>query len=232
MLRIITDFDGPIVDVSERYYRVYQYCLEKTRYPGQITCLLSKEEFWQLKRQQVSEKRIGEMSGLDEDQARKFAALRRQTVHTLPYLVHDRPVAGAIETLELIQKKLRFDLVVMTMRRVVELDHALNRYDLGRFFPSDRRYCLSNSYVKTTDVKDKPLLMARALKELPPAAQTWMVGDTEADIAAAKSQNIKVIGVLSGIRDRSRLEIYEPDYIVNNLASAVDLIAGSIRAIG
>jgi phosphoglycolate phosphatase-like HAD superfamily hydrolase len=205
--------------------------VERTRYPGQITCVLSKEEFWRLKRQQVSEKRIGEMSGLDEDQARKFAGLRRQTVHTLPYLVHDRPVAGAIETLEMIQK-LRFDLVVMTMRRVVELEHAFNRYDLGRFFAADRRYCLGNHYVKTTDVKDKPLLMARAFKELPPAADTWMVGDTEADIAAARSQNIKVIGVLSGIRDRSRLEIYEPDYIVANLAEAVDVIAGSLRAIG
>jgi phosphoglycolate phosphatase-like HAD superfamily hydrolase len=231
MLRLITDFDGPIVDVSERYYRVYQYCLEKIRYAGQITYTLPKAEFWQLKREQVSEKRIGEMSGLDEDQARKFAHLRRQTVHTLPYLVHDHPVVGAIETLEKI-KHLRFDLVVMTMRRVVELDHALSRHDLGRFFPSDRRYCLSNHYVKTTDIKDKPLLMAKAMKELSPAADTWMVGDTEADIAAAKSQNIKIIGVLSGIRNRPRLESYEPDYIVNNLGEAVDLIAGSIRAIG
>ncbi len=42
----------------------------------------------------ISPNLSGEMSGLDEDQARKFAHLRRQTVHTLPYLVHDRPVVG------------------------------------------------------------------------------------------------------------------------------------------
>jgi len=30
MLRLITDFDGPIMDVSERYYQVYQYCLQQT----------------------------------------------------------------------------------------------------------------------------------------------------------------------------------------------------------
>ncbi|MFM6283034.1 MAG: HAD family hydrolase, partial [Dolichospermum sp.] len=41
MLRLITDFDGPIMDVSERYYRVYQLCLEKTRYPGQTITELS-----------------------------------------------------------------------------------------------------------------------------------------------------------------------------------------------
>ena len=50
MLRLITDFDGPIMDVSERYYRVYQLCLEKTRYPEQTIIELSKAEFWHLKR--------------------------------------------------------------------------------------------------------------------------------------------------------------------------------------
>lgn len=56
MLRLITDFDGPIIDVSERYYKVYEYCLEKTRYPDQSVQQLSKEEFWQLKRSRVPEK--------------------------------------------------------------------------------------------------------------------------------------------------------------------------------
>ena len=31
MKRIIVDFDGPISDVSERYYQVYLLCLEKNR---------------------------------------------------------------------------------------------------------------------------------------------------------------------------------------------------------
>jgi phosphoglycolate phosphatase-like HAD superfamily hydrolase len=112
----------------------------------------------------------------------------------------------------------------MTMRRVDELTEALQRCDLEQFFPPNRRYCLGNDYIKTTDVKDKPLLMAKAIVELPPVETVWMVGDTEADIAAAKSQNIKVIGVLSGIRDRATLESYEPDAIVENLVEAVDLI--------
>ena len=44
MLRLITDFDGPIIDVSERYYRVYQFCLEKTLRPNQALQELSKAE--------------------------------------------------------------------------------------------------------------------------------------------------------------------------------------------
>lgn len=223
MLRIITDFDGPIMDVSERYYRVYQFCLAEARDTHQTVNQLSKEEFWRLKRAQVPERQIGVMSGLYEDQARQFAQLRRQTVHTLPYLVYDKPTPGAIAALTRIQQA-GIHLVVMTMRRTRELNAALEQYELGRFFPPECRYCLSNQYVKTQDIEDKPLLMQQALKELTPAAQTWMVGDTEADIAAAKIHGIPVIAVLSGIRDQDRLAQYQPDQIVSDLDEAVDRI--------
>jgi phosphoglycolate phosphatase-like HAD superfamily hydrolase len=222
MLRLITDFDGPIMDVSERYYRVYQLGLEQVGRPGQPLRQLTKGEFWDLKRAQVPERHIGRLSGLDDVQAEAFARYRRETVHTLPFLKYDRPVPGAIATLERIQD-LGIDLVVMTMRRVRELDDALERYNLDRFFSSDRRYCLSNDYVKTTDVQDKPRLMARALTELSPATH-WMIGDTEADLAAAQQHHINAIAVLSGIRNRDRLAAHHPHFIVDNLAAAVDLV--------
>ena len=228
MLRLITDFDGPIMDVSHRYYYVYQYCLEQIKHPHQTIHQLSKQEFWELKRSRVPEKKIGLKSGLDASQAEDFARLRKQTVHNLPYLVHDTVIPSAIAALETVQK-LGFDLAVMTMRKEKELDAAFAKYDdLAKFFPPECRYCLPNDYVKTADVKDKPLLMARALKELPNVSDVWMVGDTEADIVAAKTHNIKVIGVLSGIRDRHQLELYEPDFITDNLQQAVNQITSLI----
>ena len=222
MIRVITDFDGPIMDVSERYYRVYRYCLTSTRRPNQSIQPFTKAEFWALKRSQVPEAEIGRRSGLDDEQAQAFAKTRKATVHTMPYLRYDSLVPGAMQTLEKAQA-LGFDLTVMTMRRVRELDEALLRCGLGPFFPADRRYCLGNTYQKTGDTKDKPLLMERAMAELP-NIPTWMVGDTEADIAAARNQNIPVIGVLSGIRDRDRLNHYKPDWIANNFAEALDII--------
>lgn len=226
MLRLITDFDGPIIDVSERYYQVYQECLDSSRAPNQAVKQLSKEEFWQLKRSRVPEKQIGMRSGLDETQAQAFAQLRRQTVHTPPYFEYDSLAPGAVAALEKVQQA-GVDLAVMTMRRVRELDYAFERHNLGRFFPKDRCYCLSNDYVKTRDIDDKPLLMERALVELPPASDTWMVGDTEADIITAKKHGVKVIGVLSGIRDRASLEVYQPNWIVKDLSEAVDLLLNS-----
>jgi phosphoglycolate phosphatase-like HAD superfamily hydrolase len=229
MLRLITDFDGPIMDVSERYYRTYLFCLSEIGRPDQSVQVLSKAEFWRLKRSQVPEREIGQISGLDQSQTQAFAQLRRQTVHTLPYLVYDLPTPGAIATLEQAQQA-GVELVVMTMRRVRELNDAFDRFDLSRFFPPDRRYCLSNDYVKTTDVKDKPLLMERALAELPAAADTWMVGDTEADIAAAKTHGIKVIGVLCGIRDQIQLMQYQPDVVADDLGDAIAMILKATQA--
>ena len=226
MLRIITDFDGPIMDVSERYYRVYEFCLEKTRYPEQLVRLLSLSEFWQMKRDCIPETEIGKISGLDENQALAFSKLRKQTVHTQPYFEYDTPVVGAIDTLTKIQK-LGIDVAVMTMRRVRELDFALAKCDLGKFFPENRRYCLSNDYIKTRDIEDKPLLMKRAISELPTAVDTWMVGDTEADIAAAQKHGIKVIAVECGIRSKAQLELYQPDLIVRDFSAAVDVVLNS-----
>jgi phosphoglycolate phosphatase-like HAD superfamily hydrolase len=223
MLRLFTDFDGPIVDVSERYYRVYQFCLEKTRRSNQTVRELSKVEFWQQKRSRVPEKQIALNSGLDEAQAIEFAQLRRQTVHTEPYFQYDTLVPGAVDALLKVQEA-GIDVAVMTMRRVWELDYAFQKFDLNRFFPENRCYCLSNDYVKTRDIDDKPLLMARALQELPPATDSWMVGDTEADITAGKKHGIKAIAIDSGIRDRAQLKLYQPDLIVKDLSVAVDLI--------
>lgn len=211
------------MDVSERYYQVYQLCLWKVRRPGQPLTQLTKTEFWRLKRSQVPERQIGRMSGLSEDQTIEFAQLRRQMVHTLPFLVYDRPVPGAIETLERVHTK-GIELVTMTMRRTQELEYAFSRYRLGQYFQRDRRYCLSNDYPKTNDVEDKTQLMGQALAELPPAVTTWMVGDTEADILSAKQHGIPVIAVLSGIRDRTQLTQHQPDWIVNNLAEATEVI--------
>lgn len=223
MLRLITDFDGPIIDVSERYYRVYQFCLEKTRRPNQAVRELGKEEFWQLKRERIPEKQIALDSGLDEVQAQEFASLRRKTVHTESYFEYDTLAPGAVEALLKIQQA-GIDLAVMTMRRVKELDYAFKKHDLARFFPENRCYCLSNDYVKTRDIDDKPLLMERALVELPPVADTWMVGDTEADIIAAKTHAIKVMAVECGIRTRTQLKLHNPDLILADLSAAVDLV--------
>jgi phosphoglycolate phosphatase-like HAD superfamily hydrolase len=224
-MRIITDFDGPIMDLSDRYYHVYQLCLDKVKQPNQPIDILSKAKFWAYKRAQISEQQVGIESGLTATQAEEFKQLRDRHAHQIQYLELDRVVPGSIAALARIQAS-SSELVVMTLRRTCELMPAFERYNLGQFFKSHHRYCLPDDYQKNGDVRAKTQLMDRSISELVVDENTWMVGDTEADIIAAQTHNIKVIGVLSGIRDRDRLAQYQPDKIVANLAAAVDFIIG------
>ncbi|PZV12638.1 MAG: haloacid dehalogenase [Pseudanabaena sp.] len=222
--RIFTDFDGPIMDVSERYYQVYLYCLDKIKKPEQIVKTLSKSEFWELKRSQVPEKEIANLSGFDEEkQCIAFAHLRRATVHTNPYFDYDRLIDSAIPALQKAQQS-GIDLAVMTMRRRRELEPVLDQYNLRRFFPSDRIFCLDDDYVKTVDTQDKPKLMKTAQANLPKVEQQWMIGDTEADIIAAQTYQVPAIAVLSGIRNQNQLEKYKPSQIFPNLLASITTI--------
>ncbi|WP_310480992.1 HAD family hydrolase [Chamaesiphon sp. VAR_48_metabat_403] len=222
-MRIITDFDGPIMDLSDRYYHVYQLCLETVKQPNQPITIFSKAKFWAYKQAQIPELQLGIESGLTATQAQAFKEMRDLHAHQLQYLSLDLVVPGSIAALAKIQAS-GSDLLVMTLRRTCELEPAFQQYNLDRFFPSHHRYCLPNDYIKHGDVQAKTQLMTNALAALKPDPDTWMIGDTEADIIAAQTYNIPVIGVLSGIRDRDRLERYQPDKIVANLADAVDFI--------
>jgi phosphoglycolate phosphatase-like HAD superfamily hydrolase len=222
-MRIITDFDGPIMDLSDRYYHVYQLCLERVKQPHQSIRILTKDEFWAYKRARVPEQQVGIESGLTATQAEIFKQMRDRHAHQLQYLSLDRVVPEAISALEQIQSS-GIELLVMTLRRTCELDAAFTQSNLARFFPPHCRYCLADDREKQDDIHAKTQLMAQALTELNPEPNTWMIGDTEADIIAAQTYHIKVIGVLSGIRDRDQLVQYQPDSIVSNLAAAVKLI--------
>jgi phosphoglycolate phosphatase-like HAD superfamily hydrolase len=222
-MRIITDFDGPIMDLADRYYHVYQLCLAQVRQPDQSIKILTKAEFWANKRAKVSEQQVGIASGLTPDQSEIFKQIRDRTAHQLQYLSLDRVIPGSIAALEQIQAA-GVELIVMTLRRTCELNAAFDQSGLDRFFPLDRRYCLKDDDHKQGDIQAKTQLMARAMAELKPEPNTWMIGDTETDVIAAQTHGIKVIGVLSGIRDRDRLVQYQPDLIVADLAAAVNYI--------
>ncbi len=225
--RLFTDFDGPLMDVSERYYQVYLYCLDKIRHSYQKVVSLTKAEFWALKRAYVSEREIAFRSGLTEKgQPEAFAELRSAVIHTEQFFPFDRLHDWAIPALTK-AKSAGIELGIMTMRRQSELIPVLEKYALRRFFPEHLCFCLRDDYVKTYDTQDKPRLMLEAIARLPMPERQWIVGDTEADIIAGKRFNVKTIAVLSGIRDRARLAVHQPDMILPDLMSAVEYILSS-----
>ncbi|WP_414552542.1 HAD family hydrolase [Anabaena sp. CCY 0017] len=226
MLRIFTDFSGPLIDISDRHYHVYKYCVSKCKKSDQLVKFLSKEDFWQLKKARVNQEKIAILSGLQQDQAELFMEQYKKNINNFHYMAYDKPIIGVEEALKT-AKKANIDLVLITMRRVKELEFAFNSYNLKQlkqFFPEHQIYCVSDDYIKTHDIEDKPLLLEKALAELTPVSDTWMIGDTEADIIAAKRYNLKSVAVLSGSRNYTQLDIYKPYIIVNDILEAINFI--------
>lgn len=224
MVRLISDFDGVIVDLSERYYQVYLWRLAEVRSPDQLVKPLSKPDFWQLKQKNASQTEIALQSGLEESQIPLFKQLRDDHAHRIENMMHDCPISSAIAALQLAQT-LNWEILTVTMRRTSELAAAFRLYpELDQYFPSDRRFTIPDNAERNKDIDQKPQLLAQTLAQLDPHHNTWMVGDTEADIRAAQAHHIPVIAVLSGIRDRQTLEQHQPNFIVQNLLEAVQLI--------
>ncbi|OKH13792.1 HAD family hydrolase [[Limnothrix rosea] IAM M-220] len=223
-MRLISDFDGVIIDLSERYYHVYRWSLAQIAAPEQPITPLTKAEFWQLKRTQTPRPEIGLKSGLTEAQIPKFIELRNDHAHALENMVHDKIIDGSVEALQT-AKELGWEIMTVTMRRASELQKVMDLNPvLNDLIPGDRRFTKSDRAERERDIDLKPILLDETLLQLPPADIAWMVGDTEADIRSARACNIPIISVLSGIRDRQILESFKPDYIAENLLEAVQLI--------
>lgn len=230
MKRLISDFSGPLMDISERHYRLYIDCLSEVNNTNETQNktikYMPKEIFWRLKRMHISQEEIGIKSGLNSEQSIIFASLYKAKTNLFEYMSYDQPAKGAIMSLET-ARNYNIDLVLLTMRRVTELEFAFSRTEFGKFFQNDHVYCLNDDYEKTSDIEDKPLLLNRALHRLPCISDTWLVGDTEADIIAAKTYKLKAVCVLSGSRDYDRLKQHDPDLIVENISEVIDLMIKS-----
>jgi phosphoglycolate phosphatase-like HAD superfamily hydrolase len=221
-VRIFMDFDGPIADLSDRYYHVYRLCVAQTPRGERKIKIFTKTEYWDLKRARICELEIAVQSGFSDAQAEIFKQVRDRLAHRTEYIEQfDRIVPGAISGLDRIQAA-DIDLYTMTLRRQRELEITCKQHQLDRYFPPERRYCLLDGNTRQDDIQLKTELMAQAMSELSPCDRVWMIGDTETDILAAKAHGIKSIAVLSGIRDRDRLIAHQPDLIVDSLEVAVD----------
>lgn len=236
-LTVFCDFDGPLVDVSERYYATYQAALLHTQAMYQqagttipLNCL-SKDLFWQMKRSRVSDIEIAMRSGLQEEQISVFLDHVQEIVNGSHLLHLDTMQGGVNWSLALLHSH-GAKLVLVTLREKQQVIKMLDQYGLKRLFTgiygSDD---CETAYLNNVDVKTA--LLKEAIAHQGELSDQWlMVGDTEADILAAQRLNIPAIAVTCGIRDEAYLATYQPDYACTDLLSVAHFLLdhyGQIR---
>ncbi|NEP09022.1 MAG: HAD family hydrolase [Symploca sp. SIO2C1] len=233
-LTVFCDFDGPIIDVSRRYYTTYQLALADTQafYQAQDITLtitpLSKQQFWQMKRNRVPDVEIAKNSGLLEKQINFFLGRVVEIVNQPALLHKDKLQPGVSWALPLLHSR-SVQIVLVTLRSQSQATQILRNYGLTRLFSGI--YGTSDhlaAYQNYTDLKRQLLKQAieeqSLLSEQPTSA--WMVGDTEADIVAAQALSLPTIALTCGIRSFSYLYQFEPTYIYTDLLTAVQHLLG------
>jgi phosphoglycolate phosphatase len=249
-ITVFCDFDGPIVDVSDRYYSTYHLALTDTAKfyrefsQPSLTNLdlllkltaLTKAQFWQMKQDRVPDREIARQSGLAEAQIDFFLRRVAEIVNCADLLDRDKIQPGVTWALGLLRSQ-GCKLILVTLRdRHEAIDfleqHGLRQLFTGIYGTASREAAYQNySEVKTQ-------LLKRAMREhqvMPiDSDRSWMIGDTEADILAGQAMGISTIALTCGIRSNSQLRQFQPTRIKTDLLCAVHELVGlsSLQACG
>lgn len=207
---IIFDFDGPINDVSDRYFAVHRDVCDRLG----LLCQLTKPEFWALKRHQAPLRVLLECHG--ESHLDDYACLWLELIEHERYLALDRMQGRAAEVLNRIGKNNQ--LVLLSLR--TNLDAALRqieRYQIDTLF---EHVCFLKHQNQPSSAKSE------AVRRLYVSQQNiqFFVGDTEIDLMAAKKLNVKFIGVGSGIRSPKKLLELGADFVLPDIAAVEGFI--------
>ncbi|MBW4517080.1 MAG: HAD hydrolase-like protein [Timaviella obliquedivisa GSE-PSE-MK23-08B] len=232
---LFCDFDGPIVDVSDRYYSTYQLGLAEIQSFYQTAGIslpiriLSKEQFWQMKQERTPDVEIAMRSGLQGQEIDHFLQRVTQIVNQPTLLHQDQLQPGVRWALALLQAQ-GVRLVLVTLRCQVQATQMLQSYGLAHIFSEiwgtqDSNAAYSNQSDHKTQLLGKAIAHLSWTNHSP--AHAWMLGDTEADVLAGKAMSIPTIAVSCGIRSHNYLQKLQPTCIHTDLLSAVHHLVDS-----
>ncbi len=226
-LTVFCDFDGPIVDVSDRYYQTYQLAIADAceHYQQQgivlVPQLLSKAQFWQMKQNRVPDVDIALASGLLPEQVECFLQ-QVTTIVNQPTLLHqDCLQPGVRWALSLLHSQ-GVRLILVTLRCQNQAQSILQSYGLADLFTDIRgtgdRTAAYRNQADTKAALLRQVVADHAISRTELDA-AWMVGDTEADVLSGRSLNIGTIALTCGIRSADYLNQFQPCRIHSDLLS-------------
>jgi len=208
---IFFDFDGTLIDTSERHYRVYKDILD---FYG-ISNSLSKEEFWNQKRRGRKTAELLPETSFKEF-IQKFMDEWLKRIEDQNYLRYDSLLGGSLGILSTLKDK--DDLILVTLRNNREnLLWELNNFGLNSYF----KEILVDLPVR---LKNKVPLIKDYIERCSKEDNFIIVGDTESDISTGKDIGMLTIAVTYGIRSKEFLKKLKPDFYLDNFSELLDIL--------
>ncbi len=226
---VFCDFDGPIVDVSERYYQTYRQGLRSLAITHQqqtdqalAIAPLSKQQFWQMKQDRTADIEIAIRSGVPSSWFEPFIRQVEKIVNHQSLLRWDQAQPLAKAALRYLRQE-NMRLVLVTLRHPEQVSAFLQDHGLTHLV--DEVYGVADvnaAYVNRVEQKCKLLSTAIAQQEAQgyQTQSSWMLGDTEADVIAAKDAGLSTAALTCGVRSQAYLQTLEPTGIYAELLSA------------
>lgn len=203
---LILDLDGPILDGRLRHYACYRRILEAHGYVP-----LRPEDYWRMKRARAGRRAQLAASGAG-DLYEEFSRAWLEQIELPELLALDRLQPGVTAKLRE-WRDLGIRLILATMRRYPErLEGQLVSLGIRAYF----------GHVVACEHRSGGVGKARMVRAtvggLDPERCLW-VGDTEADVEAARVFGCPVWAVTGGLRTRSYLSSLSPDFLGPDLGS-------------
>jgi phosphoglycolate phosphatase len=207
---LVFDLDGTLLDVAARHHHVYSAVCESLG--GQP---MARADYWHLKRQRTGWPEILAKSGVDETQIATFEAKFAELIELPDSLGFDVLFPETIPVLTRLAATYRCTLVSLRSSATA-LRAQLAVFALTPFFDA-----IEIAAAGTDPAFQKARLIRKTVPADDPAV---VIGDTEADVAAANALGYLSIAVCSGIRDRDMLVGDHPGYIVDDIGGVEDAL--------
>jgi phosphoglycolate phosphatase len=226
---LFCDFDGPIADVSDRYYATYRLGLDQLQTRSAETLAirhLSKAQFWTFKQNRVPDRQIAHWSGLETHQIDQFLNLVGQWVNHDSLLGLDLPQPGVRQALDQLRRN-SVRIVIVTLRCPEQVHQFLHHHHLAWavdqvFGPSDINAAYANRANHKIELLQQAIIQQQYLGFS--TVQSLMVGDTEADIMAGQTHGLDTIALTCGIRSRRYLKTFRPSRLLPDLKAAAQYL--------
>ena len=205
-MTIIFDLDGTLIDSSERLYELFQFLVPEST--------LSKEKYWELKRNGISHKQILERY-FPEQQFEKFDSLWRKLIEEKEFLKLDCIYSDTIDILNLLEAK---RLVLLTARQSwTELERELEYFNIKKFF---------DKILITEGEKNKKEILKEAIDDgiILKEKNDYFISDMGTDILVGNELGYKTIAISHGFMTREKLKDYCPNYIIEELSDVNKII--------
>jgi len=211
-MKIFFDLDGTLINISEKYYRVYTDILNEAGFST-----IGKKEYWDAKRHKVPEDQILAMTNAN-DFYKEYNQKRLLLIESDYYLSNDSLHEEVIEVLKNLSKK--YQLILVTLRKSnSQLEKQLTALKLMGYFTDVLR--------SGDNLEPRWMIKYNIIKEYIGNefdSSHILISDTENDIIAGNELGFKTIAVLNGIRTKELLIISNPTFICKSVRDLLNIL--------